>query len=37
MSQLNLVWLARRPTTETHQEALGIERRIVMQAVQGLD
>ena len=36
MSQLNLAWSARRPTTETHKEALSIVRRIVMQAVQGL-
>ena len=37
ISQLNLVWSARRPTTETHKQALAIVRRTVMQAVLRLD
>jgi LysR family nitrogen assimilation transcriptional regulator len=33
MSQLTLVWSARRPTTETHKVALEVVKRVVMKAV----
>ncbi len=34
MSQLTLVGSARRPTTETHQEAIRITRKVVLEAIQ---
>jgi LysR family nitrogen assimilation transcriptional regulator len=37
MSQLTLVWSAKRPSTETHKVALEVVKRVVMQAVQQYD
>lgn len=35
MSELNLVWSSRRPSTETHKRALALIREVVQQAVAG--
>jgi len=35
MSELNLVWSSRRPSTETHKRALTLIREVVQQAVAG--
>ena len=37
MSQLALVWSARRPTTETHKEAMTVLQRVVRKAIADFD